>query len=210
VDYHTAEQLHEFRGVEPRYFQMLLDNIRKFAESKPSQCNLFVNYIVHKKNASGILYAAKLYRELGVENVRFSPMWVPDFHAYHVTIKDEVERQLHEARELCDGTFTVNSTYDLESSTHSLVRGYSHCHFCQVVPVVAADGNVYACHNKAYDPKGLVGSILNRKFSDLWFSQEAGDFFHRLDPSRDCRHQCAADQKNLLIQDILSAHDSFV
>lgn len=210
VDYHTPEQMAKFRSVPERNFQALLENLKSFSISKSQGCDLFINYIVHKDNFTGLLYAAKLYKDHGVDNVRFSPMWVPGFQDYHAPLKAEVERQLQAAQSLCNGSFTVNSTYDLESSTHSLHRGYSKCHFCQVVPVVAADGNVYACHNKAYDPKGLIGSIRDRKFSDLWFSEEARKSFNRIDPNKDCRHQCAADEKNILINDILAAHDNFV
>ena len=80
----------------------------------------------------------------------------------------------------------------------------------QIVPVVAADYNVYACHNKAYDAKGKIGSIADRRFKDLWFSPEAKTFFEQLDPTKVCQHQCANDEKNLLIHDIMGAQDNFV
>lgn len=210
VDYHTAEQMVKFRSVPERCFQQLLDNLKAFAAMKTDECNLFINYIVHRENYAGLTYAGRLFKDHGVENVRFSPMWVPGFEEYHHPLRGAVETQLQDLQEICDSGFSINSTYDLESSSHSLDRGYTKCHFCQVVPVVAADGNVYACHNKAYDAKGLIGSIKDQLFSELWFSDEAAEAMQRIDPSRDCRHQCAADQKNLLIQDILNARDNFV
>lgn len=210
VDYNTPEQLQEFRHVDPRFFAAVLANLKAFSKTKDPACDLFINYIVHRKNFSGLTEAAKLFKAHGVENIRFSPMWTPDFLAYHDPIKDEVGRQLREIQEICDSEFTVNSTYDIEASAHSTVRAYDKCLFCQIVPVIAADGNVYSCHNKAYDPKGMIGSIKDRKFSALWFSDEAKAFFDRLDPTKDCRHQCAADEKNLLYHQIVGARDNFI
>lgn len=210
VDYQNAEQMHQHRNVPERMFEALLKNLKEFSAHKDPSCNLFLNYIVHKGNCNGLLEAAKLFKAHGAENVRFSPMWIPGIQEYHAPIKEMVEAQLQAAQELCDDKFSVNTTYDLTSSAHSTQRGYHKCFFMQIVPVIAADANVYACHNKAYDAKGMIGSIANRRFSDLWFSDEAKQFFETLDPTKVCGHQCANDEKNLLIHDIMSAQDNFV
>lgn len=210
VDYQNAEEMAKHRNVPKRMFEALLDNLRKFSALKDPTCNLFLNYIVHKGNCDGLLEAAHLFKSCGAENVRFSPMWIPDMQAYHAPIKAKVEEQLKAAQALCDSRFDVNSTYDLTSSAHSTKRSYHKCLFMQIVPVIAADGNVYACHNKAYDAKGMVGSLANQRFAQLWFSPETKHFFETLDPTVACHHQCANDEKNILMHDILSAHDNFI
>jgi radical SAM protein with 4Fe4S-binding SPASM domain len=75
-----------------------------------------------------------------------------------------------------------------------------------VVPVVGADQNVYACHNKAYDHTGLIGSIRDQTFEQLWMGGEAEKFFASLNPQVSCRHQCANDRKNQLIQQMIDSH----
>ena len=210
VDYQNAAQMHEHRNVPERMFEALLKNLKDFTRSKDPTCNLFLNYIVHKGNCDGILDAAKLFKECGAENVRFSPMWIPGIQEYHAPIRDKVVAQLQAAQAICNEKFSVNTTYDLTSSAHSTQRGYHKCFFMQIVPVVAADGNVYACHNKAYDAKGMVGSLAQQSFKQLWFSPETKAFFEQLDPTKVCGHQCANDEKNLLIHDIMSAHDNFI
>jgi MoaA/NifB/PqqE/SkfB family radical SAM enzyme len=210
VDYQNAEQMHQHRNVPERMFEALLKNLSDFSAVKSPECNLFLNYIVHKGNCDGLLEAAKLFKAHGAENLRFSPMWTPGMQDYHAPIKDQVEAQLKAAQEICDDKFTVNSTYDLTSSAHSTHRGYHKCFFMQIVPVIAADSNVYACHNKAYDAKGMIGSIADKRFSELWFSAETKKFFETLDPTKVCGHQCANDEKNLLIHSIMGAQDNFV
>jgi radical SAM protein with 4Fe4S-binding SPASM domain len=81
----------------------------------------------------------------------------------------------------------------------------------QTVPVVGADQVVYACHNKAYDKTGAVGSIRDKSFKDLWFSDEAKQVFDSLNPQKVCRHECANDNKNHTFQNLASMHaDNFV
>jgi radical SAM protein with 4Fe4S-binding SPASM domain len=211
VDYQNAQQMHEHRHVPERMFGALLNNLQNFARLKQPQCDLYLNYIVHKGNCESLTEAARLFFEVGVENIRFSPVWTPDFQAYHAPIRARVEQQLLEIRQSLRLGQTVNTTYDLASSAHSIERGYHRCFFMEMVPVVAADGNVYACHNKAYDAKGMIGTIRDKRFKALWFSPEAKEFFKTLDPTVMCRHQCANDGKNLFIHQLLASHgDNFV
>jgi len=111
---------------------------------KGRYCDLGVNYIVHRDNCEGIVKFARTLKEAGVENIRFSPMWTPDFLAYHAPIKPRMEQQLSELQALVDDRFTINSTYDLGSATKNSVRRYTRCLFMQTVPVVGADQIVYA------------------------------------------------------------------
>jgi hypothetical protein len=81
----------------------------------------------------------------------------------------------------------------------------------QTVPVVGADQMVYACHNKAYDNTGVIGSIKDQSFRDLWFSEEAAKVFNTLNPKVSCQHQCANDMKNIFLHDLIDGKpDNFV
>lgn len=211
MDYVNAEQMILSRRVKAKAFTDTMDNLRTFAALKSESCDLGVNYIVHKANYEGIAEFAKTLKESGVENVRFSPMWIPDFVEYHTPIKARVEEQLAQAQCLVDERFTINSTYELNSATKKTDRKYSACLFMQTVPVVGADQIVYACHNKAYDKTGAIGSIRDRHFKDLWFSDEARLIFDNLNPQKVCRHECANDNKNLIFHNLASMNaDNFV
>jgi MoaA/NifB/PqqE/SkfB family radical SAM enzyme len=211
VDYTTAEQMALSRRVPLRMFDDIIDNLRNFAAIKDAGCDLAVNYIIHRENYKGLVPFTRLLKEAGVNNVRFSPMWIPDFMQYHEPIKDEVNSQLREAQSLVDDDFSVNSTFDLNSNAHSPERAYTRCYFMQTVPVVGADQKVYACHNKAYDHTGCIGSIADKRFKELWFSAEAKLFFETLNPKCSCCHQCANDSKNKHIMNLLgTSYDNFV
>jgi len=206
IDYHDPEQFEQNRRVGQRMFDHIMENIANFAAMKDKDCDFGINFIVHKGNCNGLAVFAARMKKLGAENVRFSPMWIKGFREYHMPIKAQVEAELAKAAVLIDDNFTVNTTYNLDFCGFSLDRHYTRCHFGQVVPVVGADQNVYACHNKAYDHTGLIGSIRDQTFEQLWMGGEAEKFFASLNPQASCRHQCANDRKNQLIQQMIDSY----
>ena len=199
------------RRVPEASFRSVLRNMEEFARIKGNDCDLSVNYIIYKHNYKDMYDFIHALKDCGVDNVRLSPMWTADFHNYHRGIVGAVNEQLARAADLVDQRFTLDTTYNIESRTHASERSTSKCYFMQIVPVVGADQVVYACHNKAYDSTGAIGSIKNRRFRDLWFSPEAAHVFNTLDPRTACRHQCANDLKNIFIDDLVNGEpDNFV
>ena len=212
IDYTDGAQMKRFRNVPEKSFDSVIRNIKNFAEIKNKDCDLAVNYIVHRNNYKNLGGLTRLLKDSGVENVRFSPMYVPDFYEYHKPIADEVNEQLAQIQSLCDEGFTVNSTYNITpGSSHSAVRSYKRCYIMQTVPVVGADLKVYACHNKAYDSTGCIGSIKDQSFKQLWFSQETKQYFEQFNAKTTCMHECSNDKKNILINDFVNAStDNFI
>ena len=81
----------------------------------------------------------------------------------------------------------------------------------QTVPVIGADQNVYACHNKAYDNTGLMGSIKDQSFKQMWFSDATKKYMETFNARQKCMHECSNDRKNIIINQVLDAStDNFV
>jgi sulfatase maturation enzyme AslB (radical SAM superfamily) len=212
MDYTSPEQMHRFRNVPEKSFNSVLKNISNFAKIKNSDCDLAVNYIVHKNNHQNLYEFAKLLKDSGVENARFSPMYTADFFNYHKEIESQVNIELEKISNLIDSSFTVNTTYNITpGSSHSNIRSYNRCYIMETVPVIGADLNVYACHNKAYDNTGCMGSIKNQTFSEMWFSEEVKSYISAFNPKRSCMHECSNDRKNILINQVMDAStDNFI
>ena len=212
IDYTDGAQMKRFRNVPEKSFDSVIRNIKNFAEIKNKDCDLAVNYIVHRNNYKNLGGYTRLLKDSGVENVRFSPMYVPDFYEYHEPIAEAVNEQLAEIQTLCNETFSVNSTYNTTpGSSHSHIRSYNKCFIQQTVPVVGADLKVYGCHNKAYDKTGCIGSIKDQSFKDLWFSDATKEYMDNFNPKTRCMHECSNDRKNILINDVINAStDNFV
>jgi sulfatase maturation enzyme AslB (radical SAM superfamily) len=211
MDYTNPVEMKNFRRVGDGSFNRVMDNINSFSKIKNSDCDLGINFIVHKDNCNNLVDFATLMKDYGVGNVRFSPMWLPGFSEYHAPFKDIVKSQLKEASKLIDENFTVNSTYNTSDSAHSITRTYKKCFINQIVPVLGADMNIYTCHNKAYDNQGVVGSIKDQDFKSMWFSKETEDFFNKFNPKKMCQHQCSADNKNIILNEYIeSSFDNFI
>ncbi|QWD13723.1 radical SAM protein [Polynucleobacter paneuropaeus] len=212
MDYSNGEQMKRFRNVPEKSFDSVLKNIKDFAAIKSRDCDLAVNYIIHKDNHKGLYEFAKKLKDSGVENVRFSPMYVENFYDYHSEIAAKVNEELKQVSSLIDNQFSVNTTYNITpGSSHSKMRTYERCYIMQTVPVIGADLGVYACHNKAYDHTGLIGSIKDISFKALWSSPATKKIMESFNAKHKCMHECSNDRKNILINSVIdSSTDNFI
>lgn len=193
------ETFSKTRKVHERWFYELADNLRNFAKIKKESCEFGINFVVHEGNANQVYRSVKYFKELGVNHVKITPCYTPNFLEYHQATKDSVLEQIAKARkELESDNFTVYDTYDNDFKLTGLSeRTYSKCYVMQIIPVIGADSIVYFCHDKTYTKNGALGSIKNRSFKELWFSKEALEKFKKFNPQLDCRHHCTADSRNL-------------
>jgi len=93
------------------------------------------------------------------------------------------------------------------ADAESLERRYTWCPMSQCLTVIAADQNVYTCQDKAYTRGGLLGSIRDTRFAELWASEDLQGRLRTLDPSSECRHHCVAHAKNLSLLDYFEADE---
>lgn len=203
MDYYDGESFSITRQVSPKQFHVICSNIETFSTTKSKNCNLTSNWIITKDNYKKIIDATKLMRDIGIELVRFSPLWTKDFYHYHEPIKSEIKEILKGAKVLETKNFQIIDGYNTDISVN---RSNSKCYYNQIVPVIAADGNIYTCHNKAYDSDGIIGSIKNDRFKNVWFNEETKKFFNTFNAITTCKNQCANEQKNHFIQDIIDCY----
>ena len=197
----SEEEFSRIRRINGKHFETIKRNAEEFAKIKDKDCVFGINFVVSEENVGDVYEGAKMWKDIGVSYVRFSPVWGPNFEQYHAPHRDNVEEQLRRAKEdLNDTSFEVHDSFqtDFELEGRSF-RTYSWCPMMQVVPVIGADQNVYFCHNKAYSTDGKMGSIKDQSFKKLWFSEETTRIFREFDPSKSCNHQCANDRKNIKI-----------
>lgn len=205
MDYTNAQQMAASRGVPEKAFDQILENLKAFACTMRPTCQLWVNYVINQTNYTDLVDFAHRLRDIGVDGIRFSPMWCENFKEYHEAfahlIYPQIDKLVSENWEDC---FTTYSTFELSNETKGIERGCDRCFYMQTVPVIGADQNVYACHHKAYDQRGLIGSIKHQSFRELWFSDEAKMAFERLNPKVHCRHECANHHKVKMMHYIAS------
>lgn len=207
LDATNAEIFSETRKVPEKFFYELVENIENFAQKKNPKCELGINFIVHNKNSDQIYNSVRFLRDLGVNHVKITPMWLEQgFFEYHSQTKDKVLEQISKAREeISSNSFRIYDTYENDFNMSGVCeRIYSRCYIMQIVPVIAADSKVYFCHDKAYTTSGVLGSIKNQSFKDLWFSEQVAEKFQNFDPQENCKHYCTNDFKNRLINEVIT------
>ncbi|MBS3075001.1 radical SAM protein [Candidatus Pacearchaeota archaeon] len=201
-----AETFKKTRRRPESWFYELENNIKEFAKNKSPECEFGINFVVQNENASKVYESVKFFKDLGVNHIKITPCWMPDFLNYHKPIKESVIEQVERARkEFQAQDFTVYDTYKNDFELTGLdERKYSKCFVMQTIPVIGADSVVYFCHDKTYTNNGVLGSIKNRSFKDLWFSEEAAEIFKRFNPSISCKHHCTYDSRNILTQEMIN------
>lgn len=202
------------RGAHAGAFTQLLSNVRDFRASGTGAV-LGISLIVSKDNASRVFEICRLFKEAGAGHVKLSAAVVANDaaanNAYHREFKDVVEPQIALCRTLDGDGFGVLDHY--HEMTERFEKAYATCPYLMFLTVIGADQHVYTCQDKAYTEAGDMGSIENRSFRDLWFSEEHRERLHAFDPRSQCRHHCVTHSKNLSILEYLSIdpdHAAFV
>lgn len=207
LNYWNEQLFIKTRKRSRNLFYDIIDNMTNFSKMNKS-CDFGINYIITKENYTTLIEAFETLALTGIDNIRFSPVWVPNFFDYHKKIERNVKSQLDKIHSNNKSNIKVYDSYHITQEAKK--REYDKCYFSQIVPVIGADQNIYTCHNKAYDPKGIIGSIKGEKFSKIWFSENTKKFFENFKTSL-CKHQCANDTKNIIINEIVNCHgDNYV
>lgn len=206
-DASDAKTFSKIRKVPENWFYELTENIEKFSKIKNHNCELGINFVVHQQNFNQVYRSVQHFKNLGVNHVKITPKWVSNFMEYHSSIKDSVIDQIREAKNLSQDGFSVYDTYENDFSMSSVAeRNYPRCYIMQIVPVIGANSRVYFCHDKAYSTSGELGSIKDRSFKELWFSETTEKIFKNFDPRKCCKHHCANDSKNAMINSALNCY----
>lgn len=210
ADYYDSDTFVKSRGTTNKMFNKIIENMQEFSLHENRKCDISINYIITNYNFDNIQKAVLLFKSANVGNIRFSPVWVPNFFEYHKKIEKRVLQQL----EYCKKNFMTNSfkIYDSYNIVKDILyRSYDKCYIMQTIPVIGADGNIYACHNKSYSNDAIIGNILNNRFKNIWFSKEAYEIFNSFNPIKSCKCQCANDSKNKFIYELINCHgDNYV
>jgi MoaA/NifB/PqqE/SkfB family radical SAM enzyme len=188
-------------------FSRIMANMSEFKKIG-GLCRLGVSFIVDDRNAGHVYEMIMKVRDTGADSIKVSPCIVDndgaknnDFHGrYFKTVKKQIARALTETDgedfEIFDAYHALDEKFD---------KDYSWCPYCQILPVIGADLNIYSCQDKAYNlENGLLGDIAGQRFKKFWFSSK--NKFFSLNPAADCGHHCVANGKNKLVLAYLAAN----
>jgi MoaA/NifB/PqqE/SkfB family radical SAM enzyme len=210
----TKDTYEGIRGVNT--FGKVTSNIENFANKKDDTCTLGINCVVTKNNANEIFDICRLVKNLGVNNIKFSPFFMKTgAEAYHNSIKDIVVEQIEDARvKLEDENFRIVDKYSNDPSLEDFYeKEYTKCHIQNFFAVIAADSKVYRCYQRAYMKIGELGNLQEKSFKEIWYAQETIDKVNHFNPKKECCFRCPFDERNKLLDDFINIdcnHINFV
>ena len=201
----TALTYAKLRRVEARYYSKVLETIRLLAEHK-NKPTIGVGFVINKDNWQEIILAAKAAKESGADNIRLSAVFQDQGESYFDEFKDHAILLCKEAENLSTDKFQVINLFN--DRVDDLAQGrpkYKNCHISQLCTYIGADMNVYRCCVYAYNPLGLLGSIKDRSFQDLWMDPKTQQSLREFD-ARSCV-RCMFNGKNRAIQTAIDSQE---
>lgn len=187
------------RNVSKTIYTQVLHNIKTLVKYRKKSI-IGVGYVVERENFKEIYEAAKIYKDLGIDNFRISAAFTPMGYDYFKDFQDEARDLSRKAESLSDKNFTVFNLFnDRVKDSFEGVQDYSKCPIKDLLTYIGADYNVYTCCTLAYNHRGFIGSIKDKSFKEVWESKEKVEFFAQHDPSKQCQHPCMYKNKNEFI-----------
>lgn len=199
------------RGVTT--YNNIVRNIEQFAKYKSSNCTLGINCVVTRENFMEIYDICELVKELGVDNIKLSPIVVKENEGdYHNEISGFVIEQIERAREeLGCKTFRIVDKYtDDIGITNHFTKDYRRCVIQEFFTVIAADSRVYRCHQRAYLDSGLIGDLREKTFKEIWYNDETVRRVREYNACQECQFRCAFDERNILLNDFLEIDENHI
>ncbi len=185
------------RNVSEDVFDKVVENIKLLVKHKRNNI-VGIGYVIGKENYKDIYKAVKFFKELGVDNIRLSAVFTQMGYDYFFEFKDRAAELAKRAKEdFSDDSFTVFNLFDERvKDVFTGTQNYDYCPIKELLTYIGADYSVYTCCTLAYNKKGLIGSIKNQRFKELWGGYQKTKIFENHNPSINCSHPCMYKGKN--------------
>lgn len=209
---HTYSSMREVSGET---FERVWRNVEILVDAKRkarSDVVIGLGFVVTRENYSQIQPFVLRAKNSGVDNVRISAVFQSDDERYFDSFYASALDYCRFAREAQTDSFTVYDNFgerleDLKQHNPD----YSFCGYQHFNTYIGADLNVYRCCVYAYNDRGILGSIKDQRFRELWESQGKRDRMENFD-ARGCE-RCQFNAKNRAINyaiQIKPEHVNFV
>lgn len=213
VDASNADSYVSIRRVPVLHYTRVWDNIRALAERKvatKSNVTIGVGFVVTKDNYREVIATASQARTAGADNLRISAVFQPDDEKYFESFYDIASKLCDTATALnCDTFQVVNMFGDRLSDLELKYPDYEFCGYQQFNTYIGADLNVYRCCVLAYNNRGIIGSLKNQTFANLW-ATDAPKAFHGFNASECPRCQFNNKNREIIRALIPPPHVNFV
>jgi len=212
VDAGTPETYARIRRIGQSAWDRVWKHVRQLAERRDatgSDVVIGVGFVVTKENWREIPQCVERARYEGADNVRISALFQNEGASYFYEIYDEVCERVLTAKSLAKSWFSVYDNFgDRLEDLRQEKPDYRACRIQHFNTYIGGDLNVYRCCVLAYNERGIIGSIKDQSFKELWESESKRLDFDRFD-ARGCP-RCMFNQKNRVISYALEKNPQHV
>jgi Fe-coproporphyrin III synthase len=202
VDAGNAKTYSMIRRTEGKIYDRVRKIIRLMT-GRASHPTVGVGFVVNLDNWREIVQATLAARDDGADNIRLSAVFQDGGAGYFDGFADEASELCREAEELSTDTFKVINLFgDRVGDLAQGIPDYSHCWYSHICTYIGADLAVYRCCVYAYNHKGLLGSIFDRPFREMWADLVTQNGLWEFDP-RSCE-RCMYNERNRSIQSVIN------
>lgn len=204
----ATESSYEILHQTPKgHFDLVIENMRKLA----GHTFVGINYLVQDENYKDIVKGAELARDLGVNYIRFAPIFDDSFGECYKPHWDEIASLMDQATQLSNETLTVFAFKKRFQDLFVNDKSYDRCYIQELHPVLGADMKIYTCCNFPYVKDFVVTEIGKRSFQEAWLSEERLNYVKKFDPKK--WPSCWYNQQNKFMNYLLAdnpQHAKFV
>lgn len=203
LDAGTAQTYAEIRNVPASHFHDALATIAALARST----HVGVGFVVTPENWEEIALGVELAKQHGADNVRISAQFSGQNEKPFASFYEQARGLARIARQTyADNRFRVYDRFgekldDLKQRSPD----YDRCGYQEFTTYIGGDQNVYRCCVLAYNERGLIGSLKEQRFRDLWMSAARADAMRGFD-ARGCE-RCQFNSINRTLEYALRSAD---
>lgn len=150
----TFDKVHQIGSIK---LQLILDSAEEYHQYS-TETTIGFSFVVNHKNYHEIVLAAKLAKEYGFSNIRYSPYYHYRNNPMLFELEDEIQKHLDLAKKEEGAFFRIFTFEDRISQIYKRERP-KRCYYGLLVSVIAADGNAYTCCARKNETKDKIGNI---------------------------------------------------
>jgi len=195
LDASTPETYSKIRRVDPYHFHKACETIERWQTG--------VGFVVTPENWHEVYDAALLAKYLGAKNIRIGAQFSEQGEDLFEGFRANVVSLIKATEELSDVGFKViNKFSEKMEDLHLGKPDYKRCGYQYLTTYIGADQNLYRCCVYAYNPRGLIGTIKDRRFKDVWLENDFSGF-----DARGC-DRCQFNNINRNINEVVEFDES--
>ena len=209
LDAGTPDTYSATHRVDGNTFKRVLENIAGLSNARTVARTMFkvgVSFVTTKTNFIELPTAAKLARDAGADSFRISAEFSPDGIDVFGGRESEIAETAREVESMQSEAFRVFNHWSTKTSVPDSGRpDYQNCWYQHLTAFIGGNQNVYRCCRTSYQERGLIGSLANQSFEQLWNSEAKQRLFSNFD-ARGCTN-CHVNARNREVSELMTPPD---